>query len=184
MTFDAIILAGARSRRLNGADKAAVVLGGRTLLERAAGALVAAARTVVVGPRREISLGVEWIEEEQPGRGPVPALAAGIEWVRSEAVVVLAVDYPLITATELEILVTSMRADGAVAVDDEGREQPLLGAYRTKSLRDVLVGLSSLHGSRVSDLVASLDLEPVQIGWRARDCDTWEEIAKLETTVR
>ena len=53
----AIVLAGGAGRRLGGADKAALDVGGRTLLERALAA-VSGVPTVVVGPARPLPPGV------------------------------------------------------------------------------------------------------------------------------
>jgi molybdopterin-guanine dinucleotide biosynthesis protein A len=79
--MDAIVLAGGRGARLGGVDKADLVVGGQTLLERALAATAGANRTVVVGPRRPTSRPVTWAREHPPGGGPVAALAAGLEHV-------------------------------------------------------------------------------------------------------
>ncbi len=50
--FDTIIVAGGSARRLDGKDKAAVEIGGVTLLDRAIAAAKGAERIVVVGPQR------------------------------------------------------------------------------------------------------------------------------------
>jgi molybdopterin-guanine dinucleotide biosynthesis protein A len=180
VAFDAIILAGARSERLSGADKAAVVIGGQTLLERAVAAVQAARRVFVVGPRRGIPVDVEWVQEGSDG-GPVAAIAAGVRKVQSEITVVLAVDYPLITQGEVARLIVCMGRDGAIACDGAGRRQPLLAAYDTEGLRTAMAGLPFTDGARVRDLVASLDLNGVELGDRANDCDTWEEIGSVTT---
>ncbi|MGO4426310.1 NTP transferase domain-containing protein, partial [Streptomyces sp. MCAF7] len=52
MTYDAVILAGGAARRLGGADKPALRVGARPLLDRVLDACRGAERTVVVGPRR------------------------------------------------------------------------------------------------------------------------------------
>jgi molybdopterin-guanine dinucleotide biosynthesis protein A len=193
MTFDAIVLAGAPSARLDGSDKALVTVGGKTLLEIVVGAVSAAERTIVVGPRRDVPIVAAWIQEEHPGTGPVAALAAGLRLVRSELVVVAAVDHPLITSEDVSRLLASVSGDGAVAISDDGRPQPLLGAYRSPALNLALGRLASdkrraLSGAgvRVGELVSTLDVARVDIGLHARDCDTWadveavREVAELE----
>lgn len=47
--YDAIVLAGGAAKRLGGADKPGVRVGGRALLDRVLGACTGAGTTVVVG---------------------------------------------------------------------------------------------------------------------------------------
>ncbi len=53
--FDAIVLAGAASRRLDGADKALVEIGGRTLLDTVLAADRGRRRVIVAGPQRPVA---------------------------------------------------------------------------------------------------------------------------------
>jgi molybdopterin-guanine dinucleotide biosynthesis protein A len=78
--------------------------------------------------------------EEPPGSGPVAALAAALPLVRADVCVVLAADLPFVTAEHVRQLVAAAGKGSAVAVDDDGRDQPLLAAYCTASLRDALPG--------------------------------------------
>jgi molybdopterin-guanine dinucleotide biosynthesis protein A len=75
-----IVLAGGAARRLGGADKPALTVAGRSLLDgvldRAAG--LDPAGIVVVGPHRPTSAAVRWAREQPPGGGPLAALAAGL----------------------------------------------------------------------------------------------------------
>jgi len=50
--YDAVVLAGGRARRLSGADKPGVVVGGRPLVAGAAAAVASAERLILVGPGR------------------------------------------------------------------------------------------------------------------------------------
>jgi molybdopterin-guanine dinucleotide biosynthesis protein A len=176
VTFDAIIVAGASSTRLGGRDKALVSVGGETMLERVVAAADGATQILVVGPRRQLPLQVTWVDEGAVEGGPVPALVCGLAFVRSEIVVLLAVDYPLLTTRDITRLVEDVERDGAVALDAEGRRQPLLAAYRTPALTAAVQRLSVLEGAAVRDVVSRLDLIGVQLGEAARDCDTWSDI--------
>ncbi|MGH2820743.1 MAG: molybdenum cofactor guanylyltransferase, partial [Actinomycetota bacterium] len=127
MDFDAVILSGGAAGRLGGADKAELEVGGVRLLDRVLGAVPEADRVIVVGPRGSLDRAVVWAREDPPGGGPVAALAAGVAHVRAGVVVVLAVDLPFVDRS----LVATLReavgdADGALARDDGGRDQPLL----------------------------------------------------------
>ncbi|MGH3376563.1 MAG: NTP transferase domain-containing protein, partial [Actinoallomurus sp.] len=50
--YDAVVLAGGGARRLNGADKPGLRVGGRSLVAWVAAAVADAERLVLVGPRR------------------------------------------------------------------------------------------------------------------------------------
>jgi molybdopterin-guanine dinucleotide biosynthesis protein A len=180
-SFDAIVLAGGSARRLGGADKAVLDLGGVLLLDRVLEAVGRAGRVVVVGPRRDQGRAVVWTREEPPGGGPVAALAAGLALVPAPVAVVLAVDLPLLHAALVTSLVDALSAsdelDGVVLTDDSGRDQPLAAAYRRVVLTARLGELPEVSGAAMGALVAPLSLGRVSGGAAARDCDTWDEVA-------
>ncbi|MCE6998865.1 molybdenum cofactor guanylyltransferase [Saccharothrix sp. S26] len=138
MSWTAVVLAGGRGSRLGGVDKASVVVGGRTLLDHVLDAVSHARRTVVVGPRKDDVPGVTWTREDPPGGGPVAGVAAGLAHVGTDLVVVLAVDQPGVTRSTVDRLLAAVGDTGAVLVDDEGRSQWLIGAWRTEALRRAL----------------------------------------------
>jgi molybdopterin-guanine dinucleotide biosynthesis protein A len=185
MTFDAIVLAGGSAARLEGADKPAVTIAGRTLLDIALEACSNATRTVVVGPRRATQRDVMWVREEAPGSGPLAAIACGAAHVKEALAVVMAADLPFVDRDDLDSLVASLitspiasegATQGAIAVDANGRDQPLLGVYRVDALRRALDQIGALSGARVMDLLSKLEVAQVPLPRAARDCDTWEEI--------
>jgi molybdopterin-guanine dinucleotide biosynthesis protein A len=178
VAFDAVILAGDRSARLGGADKALVSFEGVTLLERAFAAVSRAERVIAVGPQRDVGLpiGATWVQEEPPGGGPVAALAAGLAATAAELVVVLAVDHPFITAEHVAKLVECASRDGAVALDDSGHPQPLVAVYRRAPLHAALSNLPHTQGASLRDVTGSLAVEQVTLGDAAVDCDTWEAL--------
>ncbi|WP_344329901.1 molybdenum cofactor guanylyltransferase, partial [Kitasatospora putterlickiae] len=72
--YDAIVPAGGAARRLGGADKPGLTIGGTTLLDRVLAACADARTTVVVGPARPTARpGIRWTRERPPGGGPVVA---------------------------------------------------------------------------------------------------------------
>ena len=78
--LDAVILAGGRAERLDGASKPDLVVGGRRLLATAISAARSAGcdRLVVVGPSELEAPGCLVVREDPPFGGPVAALAAGL----------------------------------------------------------------------------------------------------------
>jgi molybdopterin-guanine dinucleotide biosynthesis protein A len=178
--YDAIVLAGGGGRRLGGADKAALVVGGRTLLDRVLDACAGARRVIVVGSVRPTSSEVLWCQEEPPGGGPVAAIAAGIHRTAAPLLSLLACDLPYLTAAAVAELFGAVRegGDGAAYVDGEGHLQPLVAVYRRESLERALNGLGAPYeGVALHRLVARLDIarlaDPTGV---ARDCDTWDEV--------
>ncbi|WIE79228.1 MULTISPECIES: NTP transferase domain-containing protein [unclassified Curtobacterium] len=174
MKQDAIILAGGRARRLQGADKGALILGGTSLLDRAVLA-VAPARTVVVGPRQPpTARPVLWTREDPPFGGPAAAVAAGLEKLcesgaPAQHVVLLAVDVAVardaVDALQGAVGAEAPADDGWVAKDPDGHRQPLLGIYRSDALRGACARLTTtrggLDGASMRDLLAPLRLRDV-----------------------
>jgi molybdopterin-guanine dinucleotide biosynthesis protein A len=190
--YDAVVLAGGAARRLGGADKPAVRVGGRTLLDRVLAACSDAGHTVVVGGRRPTVRPVRWAREEPAGGGPVAALDAGVRAVTGDTAVVLSADLPFLTAgtvTRLRDALASGSGEAAFLVDADGRDQPLVAAYRTEPLRRAIALLAAEYGglaglplrllSQELDLVR-VDAEP----FAAFDCDTWEDISTARTRIR
>ena len=80
--FDAVVLAGGRAERLDGADKAALDVAGATLLDRALRAVAGARTVVVVGDERPTDVPVVWTRERPAYGGPVAAAYAGRDALR------------------------------------------------------------------------------------------------------
>lgn len=139
--FAAIVLAGGRARRMEGADKPMLEVGGQALLHRVLAAVAAADPLIAVGPERGEFPGVLWTREDPPGGGPVAALAAGLALVPSsrDVVAVLAGDLTGVTEQTMRRLRAALGdRDGALLVDSAGRRQWLLGVWRRGALRAVL----------------------------------------------
>ncbi|MDR7304426.1 molybdenum cofactor guanylyltransferase [Haloactinomyces albus] len=180
--FAVIILAGGRGSRLGGVDKAAVRVGGSSLLDRTLEAACAGKPVVVVGPRvsdRE----VVWTREDPPGSGPLAGLAAGLRQVpaAAELVAVLAVDHPHLTRATLHRLADAVVAEsmcsGAVLIDAEGAPQWLLGVWRVDALRTGMP--AQVSGGSVRSVLEPLDpaFVPGQ-GAEASDVDTPEDLRR------
>jgi molybdenum cofactor guanylyltransferase len=133
--YTAVVLAGGRAARLGGQAKPQLEVGGRTMLDAVLAAVEDAVRRVVVGPPQPVPDDVVRVREEPPGGGPVAALRAGLAEVPTDVVVLLAGDLPFLTGTTIGQLRAAFRGDGVLVVDDTGRDQLLLGAWRTSALR-------------------------------------------------
>lgn len=187
MVHDALVLAGGAARRLDGADKPALRVGGRTLLDRVLAACPDAAATVVVGPERPTERGgLRWCREEPPGGGPVAGVAAGLAEVTAEVVLLLAADLPFLDRAAVARLLDGLSGhDGALLVDADGRDQPLAGAYRTAALRARLDELGPPAGLPLRRLLGPLRLHRLpDPDATALDCDTWDDLARAERRLR
>ncbi|MFD7874030.1 NTP transferase domain-containing protein [Streptomyces sp. NPDC059766] len=195
--YDAVVLAGGGARRLGGADKPGVRVGGRTLLDRVLGACADARTTVVVADPRPTARPVRWAREDPPGAGPVAALDAGLRHTTAEHVVVLSADLPFLAPGTVRRLLRVLRSsgtDGALLTDADGREQPLVAAYRVRSLRHGLRALAEGHsahdgrgglvGLPLRRLTGGLDLTRVPDPVASFDCDTWDDIAAARSRIR
>jgi len=178
MSFDAVVLAGGDARRLGGLDKATIEVGGLSLLDRALDAIQGAGEVIVVGPRRPTSAVVGWTSEIPPGGGPLRATVAGLELVRSDLVVVLAVDYPFVTRAVVAALIRATGThDGAALQDEGGAMHYVVGAYRTDALRSALEALPPVEASMRS-LFGTLDVAAVRADRAALDIDTPEDLER------
>jgi molybdopterin-guanine dinucleotide biosynthesis protein A len=181
--FAAVVLAGGRAARLGGQPKPQLDVGGRSMLATVLTALAGAQPRVVVGPPQPVPPGVVLVREEPPGGGPVPALAAGLAAVGdAEVVAVLAADLPFVTAEIVAALRERLTGDGVLVVDDTGRDQLLLGVWRTTVLRRALHGARPHSPLRVvlAPLAVRRHRPPAVPGvpppWT--DCDTPAELAR------
>lgn len=185
---DLLILAGGRGSRLGGQDKAALVVGGRTLVERLLQDVDLGGRVVVVGrtplPPTPDGRTVLQTLEDPPDGGPVAGIAAGLDVLDgsgTEWVAVAAVDQPQ-AARALAVLADEVaRADDTVQavspVDATGHRQWLLAVYRRSALEAALAALPDVRNTSVRRLVSGLrwhevDVEAGHLG----DVDTWADV--------
>lgn len=188
---DAVVLAGGAARRLGGADKPGVRVGGRALLDRVLAACSGAAVTVVVAEPRPTARPVEWAREDPPGAGPLAALDAGLRLTTAAYVVVLSADLPFLDEKTVERLLTALQeadTEGVLLTDSGGRDQPLVAAYRSAALRRELAALRAEHGELTGlplrRLTGALELTRITDPVASFDCDTWDDIAAARARIR
>lgn len=161
MIFDAIVLAGGRSSRLGGSAKAALVIGGKTLLESTLAATEGAGRRVVVGDVQALQPGILTTREFPAFAGPASAIAAGSHALRSKPsetrvdhdhfTLVLACDMPGVADAVAALVCAAESPDadtgeGAVDQDETAAEGKALTADGVVAVdgegrRQYLVGL-------------------------------------------
>ena len=186
MNVAGLVLTGGSSRRM-GRDKAALLVDGVSLGERAAAALAA-----VLHPAFEVGPGwspLPAVTEPEPGAGPLGALAAGAAALsmagHSGPAVVLATDLPFVTADLVRVL-ASHPSEATVVPLVAGRRQLLAARYSPRAL-EVAPALFAAGGRSLAVLLDEVDvvdmteedLRGVVDLRELEDVDTPEDLARL-----
>lgn len=179
-----VVLAGGAGRRMGGVDKAALRVGGVTLLDRVLTAAEPVCdRLVVVGPPRETGVEeVEFVTEPQPGGGPAPAVLAGVTAAPDcDTALVMATDLPLLAPAHLLRLVRALQGPQveAVAAADRRGPNPLLAAYGVVALRERAAAAGLGPGSPASALLPT-SVTTVDLGAATVNVNRPEDLAAAE----
>ncbi|WP_442576737.1 NTP transferase domain-containing protein [Microbacterium sp. F51-2R] len=185
----AVLLAGGRATRLDGAVKPLLDVGGRSLLGRAVDAAHAAhARPVMVAaPVLDASLDVEWVREDPPFGGPVAGIVAALTHpglAQTEWTLVLACDLarPDLAVARLlsDLALLPGDTEGLCLADASSRPQWLTGVYRTAALRAAARGMR--NGGRnapVRELLDELAIAVIAASDHlTADVDTWQDLER------
>jgi molybdopterin-guanine dinucleotide biosynthesis protein A len=173
----AVILAGGRSTRM-GQDKASLVLGGRTLLQRAVDAVSVVATEVVVvlrpgapPPEVEGLTEVRFVEDEAPNEGPLVGIVSGLACAQAPVVLIVACDQPFVRPELLRLLAERAREHIAVVPFVDGLPQPMCSAVRFEALPVLreFVASGSRAANALADLPGALRLE--RDGWGEADVE-------------
>jgi molybdopterin-guanine dinucleotide biosynthesis protein A len=155
-----LILAGGRSSRM-GVDKASLVLGGTTMLQRSADRLSPSVdELVVVGapgrvlPDVSTRLPLRIVEDPVEGEGPLVGIAAGLAACTGDVAVVVAVDMPFVETSLVAALLERLAPPHRwVLPFADGRPQPLCSAFAASALAEIREHLES--GDRAPMAVAA-----------------------------
>lgn len=151
--IDGFVLAGGASSRM-GRPKSGVVLGGRTLLQRAVETIsefTGGQVSVVVGPDfadRLPDADFQIVRDLPPpakyhgSRAPIFGLRTALSISNAEWIALLAVDLPFVTAELLKLLAAKAAEDldVVVPVQPDGSMQPLCALYRRDAVLPAVAG--------------------------------------------
>lgn len=186
----AILLAGGRARRLDGASKPLVEIGGVTLLQRAvdAAAAVGASPITIVGPSVPVDGEVRWVQEDPPFGGPVAAVVAafevGVTAPDPEWTLLLACDLPRAVPAAARLVrdahLVPRDTEGVCLAGASSRPQWLTGIYRTSALRRAAEAMPDAgRDARMRDLLDDLAIAVIEDrAGDADDVDTWEDVER------
>ncbi|MFY9714752.1 MAG: NTP transferase domain-containing protein [Microbacterium sp.] len=177
----AIILGGGRATRLDGTDKASVVVSGAALIDHVYAAVRGCVPIVAVGPDSISRPGIRVVRENPPFGGPVAAISAALpalDGTDTEETWLLACDLPRAEELVARLAVVAIPddADAVIAIDAAGREQWLAGRYRLGTLRRAVALLPETAGASMRNLLAPLRLYAVDDEGAGIDLDTWSAI--------
>jgi len=145
-----VVLASGGGSRLGGANKAALMVGGRPMLARARAALAPASRIAVAGGRRVdagLAGDLERLADPVVDAGPLAGLAAGLAWAEAGGAAWLLsapVDAPFLAPGVFERLLAATPGDDvdAVLAEAGGRTQWLTAAWRPRLAAAALAALA------------------------------------------
>jgi molybdopterin-guanine dinucleotide biosynthesis protein A len=171
--MNSIVLTGGTSKRF-GSDKSQAKIQGKTLLEYLSDGLE---NLIIVGP--ETSIAAKYVREEPIGAGPLAAIAAAMNEVDSDLVAIYATDMPFAPRITNQ-LASALKSDAAIAIDCDGKLQPLAGVYRSEKLKAALATYESVENQSVRSLLSKLVIDevPVVETELLMDIDTQEDLLK------
>lgn len=134
----ALVLAGGLARRMGGEDKGLVPLAGRTMIEHVLGRIRPQVAQVLVNANRNLERYAIFghpVISDSPGGflGPLAGIASALPHVRTEYLLTVPCDAPLLVPDLAQRLLMACRAaDAEAAVADDGaRLQPVFLLLRT-----------------------------------------------------
>jgi len=180
-----------------GTDKAALVVEGRTLLQRAVDAVAGVVEEVVlVGapgrplPAVEASVPLRRVDDLVEGEGPLAGIAAGLAAIEAPVTLVVGCDMPWLQPALLELLLARAEAGARLVVPmSGGRPEGLCSAWRVDALPVVLEHFEA-GDRRVMSIAADLEvvrLDPADYaeadpdGRSFRNLNTPDELARASS---
>ncbi len=162
--WSAAILVGGQARRFGGIDKSALVVGGRTILDRQMAEIVAVTTDIlIVGSRGAAPSPARRVPDRIAGCGPLGGLHTALTESAGHATIVIACDMPYVTAPLLGHLLSLTRDTDAVVPRTERGLHPTCAAYTRACLAPAAARLAAgrlklvdlLDDVRVREVVAA-----------------------------
>ena len=161
-TRSAAILAGGLASRFGGTDKGALVVDGRTIVDRQVAELSSLTDDVLVVRATDVArdggtqrIGPRVIADLVPGCGPLGGLHAALVEARGDTVFVVACDMPYVTAPFIAYLFSLASDVDIVVPQTERGYHPLCAVYSRACLEPVAARLAERRLA-MRDLVAAM----------------------------
>ena len=139
MNISAVVLAGGKSTRMNGNNKANLIYKDKKFIEIIISALENTINNVYVSvdnKERYNDVEYNFIEDIFYEIGPLGGLYSSLQYVDSEFILVFPCDMPLINKDIIKYLLRNIKEDDKCLIlkSSEGKMYPLCGIYSKKSL--------------------------------------------------
>jgi len=161
-----VVLAGGRSTRFTGADKAVATLAGKPVVRYVVENLRPVVDSVVVNCRREQQepiaealdgLSVGFAEDPITDRGPVAGLRTGLRGVDARYAVVCACDTPFLPPALLSVLASRARTHTGAVAELDGSPLPLPAAVHVRAAVSTCTDVIHSGGNSLREFVHALD---------------------------
>ena len=179
----AAILAGGRATRFGGRDKSALLVEGRSILERQIQELSQITSDILIvggDPSARAVDRARYIADQVAGCGPLGGLHAALTDALGEATIVVACDMPYLSAPLLRHLLALASAADAVVPRTEHGYHPLCAAYTRAAIEPIERRLAAGHLA-MTDLLVDVRLRVVAAHEIARFGDPNELLANVNT---
>jgi molybdopterin-guanine dinucleotide biosynthesis protein A len=178
----AAILAGGQATRFGGRDKSALVIDGRTILDRQIAELSSLTTDVLIVGGRLDHAKARRVADLVPGCGPLGGLHAALTEARGDAVAVIAGDMPYVTAPLVAYLFSLLHETGAdlVIPRTERGYHPLCAVYARACLEPVAARLAERR-LKMTELMADVRTRIVTVEEIARFGDRHRLLANVNT---
>lgn len=135
------ILAGGKSRRMGGADKALIKVDGVPMIERVVKAVTPwVEETVIIAntPEAYEHIGLPVYRDIVTGMGPLSGLVTAFDILDTNELLLVACDMPFVTTEMIRFIISCANrgGDGVIPFAD-GREQGLLAVYRKPAIEKI-----------------------------------------------
>jgi molybdopterin-guanine dinucleotide biosynthesis protein A len=162
-TPSAAILSGGRATRFGGRDKSALVVDGRSILDRQVAALAPLTDDLLLVGRRPAPYPtLRVISDHVPGCGPLGGLHAALTEARGDVLALVACDMPFVTTPFIAYLLSLAGGVDVVVPQSDRGYHPLCAVYTRACLEPVAARLADGRlGMR--ELVADLRTRVVPV---------------------
>ena len=176
----AAILAGGRATRFGGCDKSALIVDGRTILDRQLAALTPLTGDVMIVGGAGAPAPHRAIADCVPGCGPLGGLHAALMAARGDTLFLAACDMPYLTTAFVDYLFSLADGVDAVVPQSERGYHPLCAVY-TRACLDAAAAQLAARRLRMRELVDSVSTRTVRIDDIRRFGDPDRLLANVNT---
>ncbi|QLC34176.1 molybdenum cofactor guanylyltransferase [Halarchaeum sp. CBA1220] len=167
-----VVVAGGRSTRFDGADKAVAELAGTPMIRRVADRIAGPVDELVVNCRADqreriadalagYPLPVTYALDDRPDEGPLAGLACGLRATDAERAFVVACDVPFVDPAFVRYLFDRAAAHEAAVPKPGGYREALHAVYRPDAAADAAVRALDSGERRAVALLDGLDVASV-----------------------